>query len=77
MPRQPMSTPATPLYCNSTANTLTPVPAAQRVPGAQNGVAVVPRCPGAPIQAPLDGSAPWRDSSGTLDCNPSIVPPGP
>ena len=59
------------------ANTLTPVPSDQRLPGNENGSAYVPRCPGAAIQAPADGSAPWRDSSGTLDCNPSIIPPGP
>lgn len=62
---------------DSGANTLTPVPAAERVPGSENGAKFVPRCPGAPIQAPLDASAPWRDSSGTLDCDPSILPPGP
>ena len=28
------------------------------------------RCPGAASQPPPDGSAPWRDSSGTLDCDP-------
>jgi phospholipid/cholesterol/gamma-HCH transport system substrate-binding protein len=35
------------------------------------------RCPGAASQPPADGSAPWRDSSGTLDCDPAVVPPGP
>ena len=35
------------------------------------------RCPGAATQPPPDGSAPWRDTSGTLDCNPDNVPPGP
>ena len=35
------------------------------------------RCPGAASQAPADGSAPFRDASGTLDCDPSQVPPGP
>ncbi|MDX6698024.1 MAG: phospholipid/cholesterol/gamma-HCH transport system substrate-binding protein [Solirubrobacteraceae bacterium] len=35
------------------------------------------RCPGAAAQPPADGSAPWRDSSGTLDCDPAVVPPGP
>ena len=35
------------------------------------------RCPGGSIQPPPDGSAPWRDTSGSLDCDPSDVPPGP
>ena len=35
------------------------------------------RCPGASIQPSADGSNPWRDSSGTLDCDPAVVPPGP
>ncbi|MEA2425830.1 MAG: phospholipid/cholesterol/gamma-HCH transport system substrate-binding protein [Thermoleophilaceae bacterium] len=35
------------------------------------------RCPGAATQPPPDGSAPWRDTSGTLDCDPNNVPPGP
>jgi len=35
------------------------------------------RCPGSSIQPRPDGSAPWRDSSGTLDCDPAVVPPGP
>ena len=61
---------------SQTANTLTPVPAPERTPGLQNGPQLVPRCPGAAVQAPADGSAPWRDTSGTLDCNPAIVPPG-
>jgi phospholipid/cholesterol/gamma-HCH transport system substrate-binding protein len=35
------------------------------------------RCPGAASQPNADGSAPWRDTSGTLDCDPSLVLPGP
>jgi len=35
------------------------------------------RCPGAASQPAADGSAPWRDVSGTLDCDPDQVPPGP
>jgi phospholipid/cholesterol/gamma-HCH transport system substrate-binding protein len=35
------------------------------------------RCPGGSTQPPPDGSAPWRDSDGDLDCNPETVPPGP
>jgi phospholipid/cholesterol/gamma-HCH transport system substrate-binding protein len=34
------------------------------------------RCPGAASQPPPDGSAPFTDG-GVLDCDPSIVPPGP
>jgi phospholipid/cholesterol/gamma-HCH transport system substrate-binding protein len=37
----------------------------------------VRRCPGAASQPAADGSAPWRDSSGQLDCDPGLVPPGP
>lgn len=62
---------------DAATNQLQPVPPAERVPGVENGAQIVPRCPGAAIQPPADGSAPWRDTSGTLDCNPSIVPPGP
>src|SRR4051812_36429734 len=35
------------------------------------------RCPGAASQPNVDGSAPWRDSDGKLDCDPSLVIPGP
>jgi phospholipid/cholesterol/gamma-HCH transport system substrate-binding protein len=35
------------------------------------------RCPGAASQPAADGSAPWRDSSGTLDCDPGQTLPGP
>ncbi|CAB4876051.1 unannotated protein [freshwater metagenome] len=59
------------------SNTLIPVPPSERTPGLQNGVQYVARCPGSASQRPTDLSAPWRDVSGTLDCNPSIVPPGP
>jgi phospholipid/cholesterol/gamma-HCH transport system substrate-binding protein len=54
--------------------TLTPIPPSQRFAGLEKAVK---RCPGAASQAPLDGSAPWRDTDGTLDCDPSLVPPGP
>jgi phospholipid/cholesterol/gamma-HCH transport system substrate-binding protein len=37
----------------------------------------VRRCPGAASQPAADGSAPWRDTDATLDCDPSIVLPGP
>ncbi len=35
------------------------------------------RCPGAASQPAADGSAPWRDTNGKLDCNPAEVLPGP
>jgi phospholipid/cholesterol/gamma-HCH transport system substrate-binding protein len=35
------------------------------------------RCPGGSTQPPPDGSAPWRDTDGDVDCDPSTVPPGP
>jgi phospholipid/cholesterol/gamma-HCH transport system substrate-binding protein len=35
------------------------------------------RCPGAAVQPAPDGSNPWRDTSGTLDCDPTDVLPGP
>ena len=35
------------------------------------------RCPGAASQPAADGSAPWRDTDGKLDCDPAEVLPGP
>jgi phospholipid/cholesterol/gamma-HCH transport system substrate-binding protein len=35
------------------------------------------RCPGGATQYPPDGSAPFRDASGTLDCDPNAGLPGP
>jgi phospholipid/cholesterol/gamma-HCH transport system substrate-binding protein len=35
------------------------------------------RCPGTASQPNADNSAPWRDSDGSLDCDPSAVLPGP
>jgi phospholipid/cholesterol/gamma-HCH transport system substrate-binding protein len=60
---------------NSAGGVLTPIPPSQRLAGLQSGV--IKRCPGTASQVPLDNSAPFRDSSGTLDCDPSLVPPGP
>jgi len=54
---------------------LTPRPDDERLSSIQAGN--LRRCPGAASQAPADGSAPFRDSDGTLDCDPSQVPPGP
>jgi phospholipid/cholesterol/gamma-HCH transport system substrate-binding protein len=55
--------------------TLTPIPPSQRLAGLQTGQ--VKRCPGTASQPPVDGSAPFRDSDGSLDCDPSLVLPGP
>jgi phospholipid/cholesterol/gamma-HCH transport system substrate-binding protein len=60
---------------NPTGGTLTPIAPSQRLAGLQTGF--VRRCPGAASQPVADGSAPWRDSSGTLDCDPSLALPGP
>jgi phospholipid/cholesterol/gamma-HCH transport system substrate-binding protein len=54
---------------------LTPIPPSQRLDGLQKGV--VKRCPGMASQAPADGSAPFRDFDGSLDCDPGLTPPGP
>ena len=58
-----------------TGGTLTPIAPSQRLAGLQTGF--VRRCPGAASQPAADGSAPWRDTSGTLDCDPSLALPGP
>ena len=52
-----------------------PDPNTQRLAGLSTGN--IKRCPGAASQAPADGSAPWQDVDGSLDCDPSLVPPGP
>ena len=43
--------------------------------GLQTGV--VKRCPGMASQAATDGSSPFRDFDGSLDCDPGLAPPGP
>jgi phospholipid/cholesterol/gamma-HCH transport system substrate-binding protein len=60
---------------NQNTSELTPAPPSQRLAGLQTGQ--IRRCPGAASQAPTDGSAPYRDSDGSLDCDPTLVPPGP
>ena len=60
---------------NAAGGTLLPLTPAQRQQGLN--VNVVKRCPGTASQAPSDKSAPWRDVSGNLDCDPTLVPPGP
>jgi phospholipid/cholesterol/gamma-HCH transport system substrate-binding protein len=54
---------------------LVPLPVAQRLSGLQTGI--LKRCPGAASQPPADGSAPFRDSGGNLDCDPTQVVAGP
>jgi phospholipid/cholesterol/gamma-HCH transport system substrate-binding protein len=57
---------------------LTPVPPDQRLSlPAQQFFPAPRRCPGTASQPPADGSAPFRDTSGNLDCDPSVVLPGP
>jgi phospholipid/cholesterol/gamma-HCH transport system substrate-binding protein len=57
---------------------LVPVPPDQRLSlPAQQFFPAPRRCPGAASQPPADGSAPFRDTSGNLDCDASVVPPGP
>jgi phospholipid/cholesterol/gamma-HCH transport system substrate-binding protein len=55
--------------------TLVPLPVSQRLDGLQQFM--LRRCPGTASQIPPDKSAPFRDSSGNLDCDPTQVPPGP
>jgi phospholipid/cholesterol/gamma-HCH transport system substrate-binding protein len=59
---------------NPAGGLLTPVPPALRMNGVQTGA--IRRCPGAATQRPEDGSAPFTDGGG-LDCDPSLVLPGP
>jgi phospholipid/cholesterol/gamma-HCH transport system substrate-binding protein len=58
---------------NPAGGVLTPLSPAERVTGLQAGK--YKRCPGAAIQSAPDGSNPYRPDN--LDCDPSIVPPGP
>jgi phospholipid/cholesterol/gamma-HCH transport system substrate-binding protein len=60
---------------NPAGGELVPIPPSQRLAGLQSGA--VRRCPGTASQPPPDGSAPFRDSDGSLDCDPSLVLPGP
>jgi phospholipid/cholesterol/gamma-HCH transport system substrate-binding protein len=54
---------------------LTPRPNDERLSSIQAGN--LRRCPGAASQPAADGSSPFRDTAGTLDCDPSQVLPGP
>jgi phospholipid/cholesterol/gamma-HCH transport system substrate-binding protein len=54
---------------------LTPIPPSQRFDGLETNQ--LRRCPGGASQPAADGSSPWRDVDGNLDCDPNQVPPGP
>jgi phospholipid/cholesterol/gamma-HCH transport system substrate-binding protein len=56
-----------------TGGLLTPLPPGSRITGLQAGN--IARCPGAATQPAPDGSNPYVPEG--LDCNPSLVPPGP
>jgi phospholipid/cholesterol/gamma-HCH transport system substrate-binding protein len=71
---QPMFTPFS-FADNPAGGLLLPQSPVSRLTGVSTGN--VARCPGAASQPTQDGSAPWRDSDGKLDCDPSLVLPGP
>jgi phospholipid/cholesterol/gamma-HCH transport system substrate-binding protein len=56
-------------------NVLRPNTSGDRLAGAQTGV--LRRCPGAATPPAADGSNPWRDVEGDLDCDPADTVPGP
>jgi phospholipid/cholesterol/gamma-HCH transport system substrate-binding protein len=58
---------------NDSGGTFKPLPPSGRTTGLQSGK--YKRCPGSSIQSAPDGSNPYRPDN--LDCDPSIVPPGP
>jgi phospholipid/cholesterol/gamma-HCH transport system substrate-binding protein len=60
---------------NPAGGVLTPIGENHRLDGLLQGQ--LTRCPGAASQPPADGSAPWRGETGTLDCDPNQVLPGP
>jgi phospholipid/cholesterol/gamma-HCH transport system substrate-binding protein len=71
---EPMFTPYS-FTDNPAGGLLTPNSPTSRITGTSTRNST--RCPGAASQPTADGSAPWRDTSGTLDCDPSQVLPGP
>jgi phospholipid/cholesterol/gamma-HCH transport system substrate-binding protein len=54
---------------------LAPTSPQSRLAGMQFGKSQ--RCPGGATQPAPDGSNPWRDTNGQLECDPTTVPPGP
>src|SRR4051794_1996274 len=60
---------------NPAGGALTAIPGDQRLAQLQTGN--LERCPGAASQFPEDKSAPFRDTNGKLDCDPSQELPGP
>jgi phospholipid/cholesterol/gamma-HCH transport system substrate-binding protein len=72
---QPMFNPFSITSVPLLGEVLTPVQNANRLQGLQTTKSF--RCPGGATQPPPDGSAPWQDSDGQLDCDPSTVPVGP
>jgi phospholipid/cholesterol/gamma-HCH transport system substrate-binding protein len=72
---QPMFNPFSITSVPLLGQVLTPVQNASRLQGLQTTKSF--RCPGGSTQPPPDGSAPWRDTDGDLDCDPSTVPVGP
>ena len=67
----PFSITSTPLL----GEVLTPATEGTRLQGLETTQSF--RCPGGATQPPPDGSAPWRDTDGDVDCDPDTVPPGP
>jgi phospholipid/cholesterol/gamma-HCH transport system substrate-binding protein len=72
---QPMFNPFSLTSAPLLGQVLTPVQDATRLQGLETTQSF--RCPGGSTQPPPDGSAPWRDTSGDLECDPNTVPPGP
>jgi phospholipid/cholesterol/gamma-HCH transport system substrate-binding protein len=60
---------------NPAGGVLTTQPAQDRLNGLETGA--IRRCPGAASQPAPDGSAPYRDSGGNLDCDPKLSLAGP
>ena len=72
---QPMFNPFSITSVPLLGQVLTPTQNATRLEGLETTQSF--RCPGGATQPPPDGSAPWRDTDGSVDCDPSTVPPGP
>jgi phospholipid/cholesterol/gamma-HCH transport system substrate-binding protein len=72
---QPMFNPFSLTSSPLLGQVLTPVQNATRLQGLETTQSF--RCPGGSTQPPPDGSAPWRDTDGSVQCDPSTVPPGP